>query len=407
MSYKVGESPNQLSFMPFSLDEFVPQNHVCRVISAFTESLDMVSLDFKYSKVKSTDCRPYVPRMMLNLYIYGYLNRIRSSRRLFSETNRNVEVMWLMNKLTPDDRTICNFRKDNAAAIKKTFREFTLLCKELGLYGGEVVAIDGTKIRANNSLNNNLFTGIAEDEISKIDKRINEYIAKLEKSDEEEAEDLVVDKGKIETALAKIKARKAKIEGASLRLSEPGGISLIDPDAKRMKQGGDSRGTGVCYNIQAVVDDKHNLLAHVAVTDNTSDRGNLHELTEEVKEILEVDELSVLADKGYYNGEDIAACEKNGVKCYVPKQYYIDNKRAKNLDKNFSFEHFKYDSDKDCYICPMGVELKFRSLQKNRGRLRKYYCNTKACRKCINLSKCGGKTPRGITGNFTKTHLIL
>ena len=186
MGYKVGEDKRQPLLLPASLDDYVPKDHICRLIFAFTERLDMAALEYKHAKCKSTGCRPYDPRMMLNLYIYGYLHRVRSSRRLRDEAGRNVEVMWLMEGLQPDDKTICNFRTDNAKALKKTFREFVRTCRGIGLYGGELVATDGTKFRASNSLKNNHNRTVVENELSRIDKRINGYLKALEQGDKEE-----------------------------------------------------------------------------------------------------------------------------------------------------------------------------------------------------------------------------
>ena len=172
MSYKEGTTKQQMMLLPACPDDYVPENHLCRVISAFTEQLDMAELGYAYAECKEIGCRPYDPRMMLNLYIYGYMNRVRSSRRLEAETHRNVEVMWLMDGLTPDDKTISNFRKDNAGALRETFGVFVRMFRELGLYGGEVEATDGTKFRANNSRKNNHNRTTVERELSRIDKKI-------------------------------------------------------------------------------------------------------------------------------------------------------------------------------------------------------------------------------------------
>lgn len=183
MGYKIGIDKKQISLTPICLDDFIEENHICRVINAFTERLDMEKLEYKYAKCKKKGCPPYNPRIMLNLYIYGYLNRINSSRKLRDEARRDIEAMWLMDELKPYYKTICNFRKDNAKALRQTFREFSEMCRELGLYGGKIVAIDGTKIRANNSRKNNHNRITVERELFSIEKRINEYINKLDEMD--------------------------------------------------------------------------------------------------------------------------------------------------------------------------------------------------------------------------------
>ena len=292
----------QESFLPTCLDDYVGENHICRVITAVVESLDMVGLGFKYAETKEVGAKPFAPRMLLSLYIYGYLNRIRSSRRLEREGHRNIEVMWLLEGMTPDDKTIANFRKDNAVALRKAFRKFTLMLKDLGLYGGETIAVDGTKIKANNSRTNNYDVKSAELTLSRIDKRIDEYMKALDTADKEEAKETAPTKEKLQEAIRKLKAKKQRIESVKSRLEEPGGVSTIDTDAKLMKQGGDARMVDVRYNIQTVVDAKHKLIVDFAVKDNTSDLGNLKEMTDKAREVLGPCKLKALADMGYYQG---------------------------------------------------------------------------------------------------------
>ena len=189
MGYKQGRDKHQQTFMPMSLDEYIPENHICRAISAFTNQLDIKNLGFKYAETKDTGSPPFDPRMMLDLYIYGYLHRIRSSRRLNAETHRNVEVMWLMDGLTPDDKTICNFRKDNTKALREVFREFNKLCRAMDLFGGELAATDGSKFRAGNSRKNNHNKTTVERELPRLDKKISEYLNALEEADAAEAKE--------------------------------------------------------------------------------------------------------------------------------------------------------------------------------------------------------------------------
>jgi len=386
MRYKSGISRAQDSFLPSCLDDYVGEEHLCRVISAFTETLDMTELGFKYSDTKEVGCKPFDPRMMLNLYIYGYLNRIRSSRRLHAETIRNVEVMWLLEKMAPDDKTIANFRKDNAAAIRKVFRIFTLMLKEMDLFGGELIAVDGTKIRANNSLHNNFMPHTYEAALSRIDKRIDEYMKALEETDAAETNETSPDKEKLRAAVAKLKERKKKIESVSSRVNEPGGVSIVDPDAHIMKQSGDSFVIGVCYNAQTAVDPKNNLIVDFDVSDNHTDLGTLKKMSDKVRDVLSVDKITALADKGYYDGKDIAACEKDGITCLVAKPMRQNNSRY--LDPNFSFTHFTYDKERNCYICPMNQELKFKGISKSNGLMCGRYNNPAACRNCPVKAKC-------------------
>ena len=254
MGYKVGIDKKQLTLLPASLDDYVAEDNICRLINTFTGQLDMVSLGYKYAECKTTGCRPYDPRMMLNLYIYGYLHRLRSSRRLRDETLRNVEVMWLMEGLRPDDKTICNFRKDNAKALKDTFRVFAVMCRELGLYGGEVVATDSVKIRANNSLGNNHNQKTVKNALSRIDKKISEYLNALEEGDREEESEQQPGSSEIKAALERLRLRKVKYEELSLRLENESEVSTVDPDARIMRTGGEGRRLDACYNVQTVVD---------------------------------------------------------------------------------------------------------------------------------------------------------
>ena len=385
MCYKVGEDKKQPLLLPASLDDYVPKDHICRVIYAFTEQLDMAALGYKYAECKSTGCRPYDPRMMLNLYIYGYLHRVRSSRRLRDEAGRNVEVMWLMEGLRPDDKTICNFRKDNAKAMKPTFREFVLMCRKAGLYGGELVATDGTKIRANNSLRNNHNRIVVGNELSRIDNRISRYMAELEQGDKEEEGEEEPSGEEIRAALERLKQRKAKFEGLKRRTEEEGEVSTVDPDARMMRPGGEGRPLDVCYNVQTVVDSKHHMIVDFEVTNCANDSGELYRMSEKAKEALGVERLTNLADKGYYHGKEIAACEGSGVTCLVAKGKPGGPKKA----EGFNHEDFVYDKENDQYICPKGERMRHTRDQEHiSGREYRVYANYGACGKCQCKPEC-------------------
>jgi len=385
MKYKRGTDKNQLNFAPMCLDDFVPMDHICRVISAFTSQLNMVALGYKYAQCKDTGCPPYDPRMLLDLYLYGYLHRVRSSRRLQAEAQRNVEVMWLMDGLRPDDKTICNFRKDNAQALRETFRVFTKLCHELGLYGGKRVAVDGTKVRANNSRKNNHNRTTVQREISRIDKRISEYMAALEQADTEEQKETTPTSEEIRRALEKLNERKVKFENFQARLDVEGEISTVDPDSRLMRQGGDGRVLDVCYNVQAVVDDKHKLIVDFDVITRPDDKGNLQGMMASAMDIMEIDSVTALADKGYYDGEDIVACEENGVTCLVAKPSPGGAKHTKGFDR----ENFIYERKSDCYVCPCQNKLRFMRIQTHSDKKEyRVYANYAACSKCTNREQC-------------------
>jgi transposase len=385
MGYKIGVDRKQQTLLPISLDEYISEEHICRVIDAFTSQVDIVSLGFKYAECKETGCRPYDPRMMLNLYLYGYLHRVRSSRRLQAEAVRNVEVMWLVNGLRPDDKTICNFRTDNTEALRKTFKTFVQMCRRLGLYGEETMAEDGTKFRANSSLKNHYGKTVVENELGRIEEKVRDYLKLLEEGDKEDESGGTPSGEAIKAALEELRERKVEYEGIKRRLETEGEVSKVDPDARLMRSGGDGREIDVCYNVQTVVDHKYRLIVDYEVTNNSSDAGNLYPMMKRAKEILEVEELTCLADKGFYDSEDIAACEANGITCLVAK------KRAGGAVKTKEFRHeqFIYNAEEDRYTCPLGNTFEYkRSQKKNGGTEYRVYANYSACRQCPRRSEC-------------------
>ena len=385
MGYKIGIDKQQLTLMPQCLDDYVPQTHICRVICAFTEQIDMVMLGFKYAECNRLGRNPYDPRMMLNLYIYGYLHRVRSSRRLEAETRRNIEVIWLMDGLTPDDRTIANFRKDNPKALRDTFRAFGKMFRKLDLFGGEVEATDSTKFRANNSRKNNHNKTTVEKELSRLDKKISEYLNALDQADKEEENEEKLSAEEIKDALENLKKRKIKFEDILSRVEVEGEVSTIDPDSRLMHSNGDARKLDVCYNVQTVVDSKNKLIVDFDVIDQSNDLGQLQNMSEKAKEVLEVETLINLGDKGYYDGEDIVACEQNGVTCLVAKPKSGGAKK----EEGFTHENFIYDRENDCYTCPEQNRLRFMRIQKHSdGKEYRIYANTPACSKCRRKSKC-------------------
>ena len=406
MLYIQGTDRNQLTLEPMCLDDCIAEDSICRVIDAYVRSLDLRSLDFTHTVEKATGRPSFNPANMLMLYIYGYMNRVRSSRRLEAETHRNVEVMWLMECLTPDDRTICNFRKDNAAALKRLFREFSLWCSEHGLYGKKLIAVDGTKTRANTSRRNIHNEEITKKRLASIEKKIIEYMSELEENDVIESAEPRLSREAITAMLEKLNERKSTLE-ERLKLiaeSEDGIVSTVDPDARIMHQGGDGRILDACYNVQTVADDKHNLIVDFDVTTCADDKGALPQMTERAKEIMGVDEIAVAADKGYYDGEDIAECERNNTTCYVPKTA----QRKTAPDADYNRENFRYDSENDCYICPDGVVLYFKKICEIKGDFYKLYENPTACADCQNRSKCtkirkGRKFFRSINRDFLDT----
>ena len=385
MSYKTGVDKFQTILLPDCLGDYVSENHICRVIDAFVEQIDMSELDFKYATPADTGCRPYSPKMMLKLYIYGFMNRVRSSRRLEAETQRNIEVMWLMDKLTPDDKTICNFRRDNAKAIKSAFRVFSKLCNDWGLYGKEVVAVDGTKIRANNSRKNNHNLTTVKRKLNLLDKRIAEYMTTLDENDKADEKEIKPNEVNIKEILEILNGKKDKLECLLSQIEANNGteVSTIDKDARLMKQGGNA-GLDVCYNVQSVVDSKNGLIVDIDVINSSVDRGELFSMTEKAKEIMEAEEITALADRGYYESADIVKCEGEGTNCLVSKPdaaHRVD-------DKNYFRDKFIYNYETDQYICPENTLLKYMRDQNIKGIKYRVYANYGACRVCPNKDKC-------------------
>lgn len=285
----------------------------------------------------------------------------------------------------PDDKTICNFRKDNTKALRSTFREFSRMCREFGLYGGETIAVDGTKIRANNSHKNNHNKITVERELSRIDKNISEYFAALEAADSAGSEEQTPSAEQIETALKKLKERKEKYEKLYERLETEREISTVDAESRLMKQGGDARELNVCYNVQTAVDAKHHLIVDFDVIDRSDDHGNLASMPEKSKEVMGSETLTILGDRGYYDGKDIVECERNGDRCLVAKPKAGGDRKA----KGFAKEDFIYDKTKDCYLCPCNNQLKFMRFQKYKDdKLYRIYANYPACKQCPSKTNC-------------------
>jgi len=319
----------------------------------------------------------------MKLYIYGNQYRIRSSRRLQTETLRNVEAMWLMNGLTPDDKTISNFRKDNRKAMKEVFKTFNKLSLALGLFGKETVAIDGSKIKADNSRRHHYTQKDTEKMLSKLDKKVAQYLDELDRNDIAEAGDPLPDRKAIEDALEKLTCRKTELAAILAEIRENGGepVCTVDEDAALMKQSG-GKGFDVCYNVQTSVDGKNGLIVDFNVTNHANDLGELSDMVGRSMEALGVEELNVLADTGYSKGEEIDTSERAGANCYIPKakpSHQPDNEK-------FSRENFKYDAESNTYICPAGNVMKqVRSRERDGFRV---YANRAACKECPVKDQC-------------------
>ena len=384
MGYIKGEDRNQTILFPESIDEYVSDNNSIRIIDEYIEQLDLKRLGFKRAVNPSLGRPPYHPKDMLKLYLYGYLNRIRSSRRLEQEALRNLEVIWLLRKLKPDFKTIADFRKDNKKALKKVFRDFTRLCDEWELFGKELVAIDGSKFRACNSKKNNYNSKKLERHLKYLDEKIEGYIQELDQGDRAEASLKKPEAHTIKERIQQLKNRRERYTQyqGKLRQSEENEISTTDPDSRLMAN---HNNVEVSYNVQTTVDAKHKLIADFKVTQKPNDLGELDNMALRAKKLFGDKTFEALADKGYYQAKDLKKCAENGITVYLTKQVYSNGTK----DKAFYTDQFKYDQERRVYICPGGKELHYARDRKKEGKIIGYeYRNYAACKKCEFKDRC-------------------
>lgn len=385
MSYKQGQDRNQLILFPESIDDYISDDNVVRVIDEYAEQLDLQELGFKKACYQTLGRPSYHPKDLLRLYLYGYLNRTRSSRRLEHEAARNIEVIWLLKKLKPDFKTIADFRKDNKKALKAVFRDFNKLCDEWELFGKELVAIDGSKFRACNSKRNNFNVKKLDRHIKYIDEKIDKYMQELDESDVNETCDRKPDASEVEKRLQELRKRRAKHEDCKKHLEENNQteVSTTDPDARLMIS--NNNGVDVSYNVQTTVDAKNKLIADFKVSQKPNDLGELDNMALRAKKLFGGKEFEALADKGYYKAEDLKKCVDNGVTPYVTKQIYSNG----TGDVDFYSDKFKYDKDRKTYICPAGKELHYYRARKQDGKVIGHeYRNYNACKDCEFKNRC-------------------
>jgi len=393
MAYQEGIAREQAILFPETIDDYIAEDNPVQFIDAFVDSLDLRLLGFKRAQPEETGRPPYHPGDMLRLYIWGYLNRVRSSRCLEKETHRNVEVMWLIKKLTPDFKTIADFRKDNRDALRRVYKEFTLVCKGLGLFGGELISIDGSKFRAVNCKKRNFNRAKLMKRIKEIEEEIEKYLRELEENDAKEATVSGVSAEELKAKIEWLKKQGKEYRGLLQRLIESGQsqISLTDSDSRAMLN---NQRVEVCYNVQATVDSKHKLVPDYEVSNEGTDYGHLSEMAGRAKEILGVEKLEALADKGYYCAEEIKECVENGVTPYIPEP-----ERKAPLGEvpqpEFYESKFIYDREGDKYICPGGSELIFRKNYTQGGKVMKIY-QSQGCWGCELRAKCTNN-PNGRT----------
>ena len=381
MSHHIkGQPRHQSTLFPEAIDDFVTQDNSVRVIDTFVDHLDLLTLGFESVNPKLTGRPGYHPATMLKLYIYGYLNRIQSSRRLEKESHRNVELMWLLERLRPDFKTIANFRKDNGKGIKNVCRQFVELCRQLNMFEDSVFAIDGSKFKAVNNKSKNYTPTKVQAHIERIEKSIQQYLNQMDTKDGDEKD---IGTTVSPSKLAWLEARLIELKAIEKEVNEHPDkqVSQTDPDARLMKTQSWER--QVCYNVQSAVDSKHHLIVEHDVT-MTTDRGQLTLVAEQVQKTLGKQDITIIADKGYFSRNDIKATQDLGMTANVPQTDTSGSEKKGIFNKSL----FKYDKDKDIYICPAGEELPHRRNVTERGLEQKVYVNFYACRDCNIRDKC-------------------
>ena len=377
--FVTGADREQSTLLPESLDDWVDESNPVRVIDAFVDALNIAELGFEGVEPAVTGRPSYHPSCLLKLYIYDYLNRVQSSRRLEREAGRNVEVMWLLGRLAPDHKTIADFRKDNGGALKKVCARFVELCRRMGLLSKASVAIDGSKFKAVNNRDKNFSSAKVERRRKQLEESVSRYLSQLDTADRQDpSETLTLKKGRIKEKLEKLQSEMAKLAAIERQmLAAPDQqISLTDPDSRSMATSG--RGSGVVgYDVQVAVDTENHLIVTHEVTNIGSDRAQLANTAQAAKAALQVETLEAVADRGYFNGEEILACEQAGITVTLPKPMTSGAKS----EGRFGKQDFVYLADENVYRCPAGEKLKYRHTTEEHGQtLHRYWAD--ACRTC-------------------------
>ena len=380
-----GIDRHQATLFPEKLDDYIAQENSVRIVDLFIDSLKLIDLGF--TTIPSHTGRPgYHPSVILKLYVYGYLNRVQSSRRLEREAGRNVELMWLLGRLVPDFKTIANFRKNDTKAIKNVCQEFVLFCKSIGLLDDSSVAIDGSKFKAVNNADRAFSKAKIERRRLKIDESINDYLDEIERADRLDTEDAKKKKVQLKKRLSKVEKEAKRLEALEQELLQTPDkqISLTDPDARIMATRGRSS-VMVGYNVQTAVDTTNHLIVAHEVTNVGNDRSQLNNMALQANAVMDCDNLCVLADKGYYKGEEILACNEAGITTYLPRTKTSNNRAAGYYDRS----EFVYDVEKDAYICPANQILSKRHRSVEGGKeIDTYYASAPVCRACPQKEQC-------------------
>jgi len=395
-----GENRFQSTLFPESLEDYIAEDNSIRVVDAFINKLDLKQLGFDRAEPSDTGRPGYLPATMLKIYVYGYLNRIQSSRRLERESHRNVELIWLTGRLMPCFKTIADFRKDNRRAIRRVCTEFVGLCRELELFSSTLVAIDGSKFKAVNSRDKNFTRGSVKRRLKNTQANIDRYLAKLDQADQEEPEIREVTAEELKQKIASMEAKMEELQGyqAEVEAHPDKQVSLTDPDSRSMMKAGG--GSTVGYNVQTAVDSKHHLIAAHRVTNATSDRSQLSSMAGQASQALDAKDLTVLADPGYYKGEEIVDCYEAGITALVPK---VDTSSSKAKGR-YSKADFRYDAERNEYICPAGQRLTYRFDSIEHDKTLWVYM-TYQCSSCPLQAKCTTGNAKRIK-RWEKEHIL-
>ena len=385
-----GEDRTQGTLLPELLDDYVTDTNPVRVVDVFVDELDLGKLGFSGVDPAATGRPAYHPAVLLKLYIYGYLNRIQSSRRLEREAQRNVELMWLTGRLMPDFKTISNFRKDNGKGIRNVCRQFVMLCQQLNLFSEALVAIDGSKFKAVNNRDRNFTSAKLQRRMQEIESSITRYLTALDTADRQEPDVAQAKTERLEDKIAALKARMQELKEVEVQLNETPDkqISLTDPDARSMK----TRGTGIVgYNVQTAVDAKHHLIVAHEVTNTGTDRDQLTSMAIQARDAMGVEELTAIADRGYFKSEEILASHEAGITVFVAR---TETSNA-TAEGRFGKADFIYDAERDEYRCPAGQQLTWRFSTIEHGmKLHCYWSSN--CKSCAMKAQCTPSTNRRV-----------
>ncbi len=384
----------QPTLLPDCLDDYVAEDNPVRVVDVFVDDLDLGALGFDGVTPAATGRPAYHPAMLLKLYVYGYLHKVQSSRRLEREAGRNVELMWLTGRLAPDHKTIADFRKDNGPAIQAACAQFVVLCRQIGLLGSALVAIDGSKFKAVNSRDKNFTANKLKKRLEQVAEHIAGYLRDLDTADRQEGEAAEARSGRLKEKLERLREQMRLLQAmeAQVEASPDGQVSLTDPDARSMATSG--RGSGIVgYNVQSAVEAEHHLIVAHDVVMTGSDREQLAAMAAKAKDAIGVEKLDALADRGYFSGEEIRSCEALGVTPYLPKPLTSGAK----ADGRFGKQDFVYLPEQDAYRCPSGALLPRHMTTVERGMTLHRYWDRASCQACALKAQCTPSIERRVT----------